>query len=207
MAKRCELYLRLQADALPPASELDAIIGETRAAALLITGPATPAAADDLGPFISLAQGQNLAVLIEEDIPLAKRLDADGVHLRARNGAASEARRLLGDNKSVGVSCVLSRHEAMVMAEEGADYIAFGEIGGPGRAAAEPLAEIIRWWDELFETPCVAWVWGEDEEVHIESLVRAGADFLAIDAGPGDPAGRLSRIRSILDSVAGGALS
>ncbi len=207
MKKRCELYLRFRAHELPTAAELEAIIGEADPAALLITEISGAVAENSLASFISAAQGQNLAVLIEDDVSLAKKLDADGVHLRARSGAPSEARRLLGENKSVGASCVLSRHEAMVMAEEGADYIAFGEFGGPDTARGGAVADMIHWWDELFEAPCVAWVWSQDDEAQIESLVRAGADFLAIDAGPSGRIDRLARIRTMLAAPAAGAAS
>src|SRR6185503_403384 len=106
---------------------------------ILITGLGAGAGPATLRPFISAARRLDLAVMFENDVHLAKELDADGVHLRAGSDALADARRLLGEDKSIGVSCILSRHEAMTMAEGGADYIAFGEFGLDGGAGVEEV--------------------------------------------------------------------
>jgi thiamine-phosphate pyrophosphorylase len=129
---------------------------------------------------VKLARGQNLAILIEEDWSLARELDMDGVHIRADAERLAEARRVLGADKSIGVSCGFSRHEAMLMAEGGADYVAFGETGA---ADLDERAEMIGWWSEVFEVPCVAWLRDGESFDEARDLVRAGADFLAVEAG------------------------
>jgi thiamine-phosphate pyrophosphorylase len=145
-------------------------------AAFLITA-AGGAQNDALRAFIAWARSQNAAVLIENDAHLAKDLDAEGVHLRAHSQPLREIRALLGDDKVIGVSCPLSRHEAMEMAEEDADYVAFGEAEADGTGE---VLEMIRWWDELFEVPCVAWVRDRYDEEDIGTFRNAGADFLAV---------------------------
>ncbi|WP_125461803.1 MULTISPECIES: thiamine phosphate synthase [Rhodomicrobium] len=184
MDQGCRLYLRFGIGALPGASELARIAHEVAPAALLVTGLAGGAGSEALRDFMVEARRQNLAVLIENDVQLAKELDADGVHLRADSTTLADARRLLGEAKSIGVSCVLSRHEAMSMAEEGADYVAFGEYGvGDDAADRDATEDMLAWWSELFEIPCVAWAregYGVDE---LHGLVRAGADFLAAGDG------------------------
>ena len=70
-----------------------------------------------------------MAALIADDARLARTLRADGVHLGVGKdlaGAYEEARSILGQRGIVGVDAGISRHDAMTLAEAGADYIAFG---------------------------------------------------------------------------------
>jgi len=186
--KSCELYVRVEAGNPAGWPDLERAVGFARPSALLITniGAATDAAS--LRAFMAAARRLDLAVMLENDIHLAKELDADGVHLRADSEALAEARLLLGEAKSIGTSCVLSRHEAMTMAEGGADYIAFGEFDALGDANPADVAEMIDWWAEIFEVPCVAWVreqWSEDE---LRGIVAARPDYISVALGAGDAA-------------------
>lgn len=181
-------------------------MGIARASVILITGIGAGTDTRLLRPFVAAARRLDLAVMIENDIRLVKELDADGVHLRAGGDALAEARRLLGEEKSIGASCVLSRHEAMLMAEDGADYIAFGELGLTEDAGAEAVADMIAWWADIFEVPCVAW--GREHYGHddLRDLVDAGADYLSVDLGAGagpDVAGRYAAIAESVGARAG----
>ncbi len=195
MEKRCELYLRLCADALSDPAELERIVRATGPAALLLTD-LDDVPRDAIRQIVEAARRQNLAILLEDHVDLAKACDADGVHIKADSGGLSEARRLLGDTKSIGASCGLSRHEAMEIAEAGADYVAFGQIMGRGPRDDDALAEMIRWWDELFEVPCVAWLSEDATKEDASRLVRAGADYLAV-ALDGETAFDMGRIRDL----------
>ena len=176
MTKTPELYLRVPATVISEAGGGAISVAGAAPAAFLVTG-AGGAEKNALRTFITWARSQNAAVLIENDAHLAKDLDADGVHLRAHSQPLREVRALLGDDKTIGVSCALSRHEAMEMAEADADYVVFGEAGADGTGE---IAEMIRWWDELFEVPCVAWVRDHYDEEDIGAYRQAGADFLAM---------------------------
>lgn len=59
----------------------------------------------------------------------------------------------------------------MVLAEQGADYVAFG---GP----AAQTAELVAWWAELIEVPCVAW--DVSSLTQAREAARLGADFVAV---------------------------
>jgi len=179
MDQGCQLYLRFNADMLPDEAELERLARRVEPAALLVTG----AAGETVRGFIEAARRQTLAVLIENDARLAKAFDAHGLHLRADSQALAEARRALGGEKSIGASCILSRHQAMTMAEEGADYVAFGEFGLPDAPGSVETAEMIQWWHDLFEIPCVAWARESYEEADLRDVIHAGADYLALDAG------------------------
>jgi thiamine-phosphate pyrophosphorylase len=145
--------------------------------------------------LIDLVQARGIACLIEEDAELAERLGADGVHIEANPAAYTQARALLGSEASIGVGCGLSRHEAMRLAEMGADYVAFGATGEGGIDAIDQRAELIAWWSEIFVVPCVAWNVESVEEA--ERLAALGADFVAPAAQVWQEAGAASLIAEL----------
>jgi thiamine-phosphate pyrophosphorylase len=116
---------------------------------------------------------------------------ADGVHLPASKTAAAtyrEAREVLGTRFIVGVDVGRTRHDAMTLGEEGADYIAFGipahvEDRETARARRR---ELVAWWSEIFEVPCVAFDVETPEDAH--DLAASGADFVAVRVPAGLPA-------------------
>jgi thiamine-phosphate pyrophosphorylase len=199
--RSCELYLRVAAGRSGGWPDLEPVVRIARPSVLLITGIGPGVDAASLRPFVAAARRLDLAVMIENDSHLAKALDADGVHLRAGSEALAEVRRLLGEEKSIGVSCVLSRHEAMLMAEDGADYIAFGEFGLPGDADAAEVADMIEWWAEIFEVPCVAWAREDYSEDELRGIVEAGPDYLSVALGAGDAAEAVRRYAVIAELV------
>jgi thiamine-phosphate pyrophosphorylase len=143
-------------------------------------GSLTPAAAR---PLVELAQKKDVAALIDGDAQLARTLRADGVHLPWSKDIAAryaEAREILGTRYIVGVDVGRSRHDAMSLAEDGADYVAFGipPHVEDRASAAERRLELIGWWSEIFEVPCVAFDVEDAEDA--AALAAAGADFIAI---------------------------
>jgi thiamine-phosphate pyrophosphorylase len=133
-----------------------------------------------------LAQKKDVAALIEGDAQLARTLRADGVHLPWSKDIAAryaDAREILGTRYIVGVDVGRSRHDAMSLAEDGADYIGFGIPAHveDRQTAAERRLELIGWWSEIFEVPCVAF--DVDSAEDATALAAAGADFVAIRLG------------------------
>jgi thiamine-phosphate pyrophosphorylase len=122
-------------------------------------------------------QRRGLACLVADDPELASRLRADGVHIAPDPAIYARSRERLGADASIGAACGLSRHGAMVLAELGADYVAFGAEERRDVDAIEHCAELIAWWSEIFVVPCVAWnVAGAEEAARYASF---GADFVA----------------------------
>ncbi len=111
---------------------------------------------------------------------LAAELDCDGVHVGAEDMPYGEARRLLGPDRIVGVTCGDSRHRAILAAEAGADYVAFGAFFPSATKAAKHRVspELLRDWSQTTIVPCVA-IGGITQE-NGGMLVEAGADFLAV---------------------------
>lgn len=137
-------------------------------------------AVDILRPIV---QGAGTAFLLNDRPDLAEELGCDGVHVGQEDAPYAEARRLLGPNRIVGVTCHDSRHLAMEAAEAGADYVAFGAFFPT--TTKEPKAradiELLRWWSEMMVVPSVAI--GGITIANAPALIDAGADFLAVSAG------------------------
>jgi len=154
------------------------------------------------GPLLDLCRAREIAFIVNDDMALAKRLGADGVHLGQGDGDPREARRLLGPSAQIGVTCHDSRHLAMEAGEAGADYVAFGAFfpTATKETAHRPDPSILTWWSRLFELPCVA-IGGITPE-NGGALVKAGADFLAACGGvwddPQGPAAAVEAFAAIL---------
>ncbi|HBA42398.1 MAG TPA: thiamine phosphate synthase, partial [Alphaproteobacteria bacterium] len=127
---RCRLYLITPPSFAPDsfADDLaDALAGGDVACLQLrlkdCSDDAVRAAATRLMP---LAHARDVAFLINDRPDLAHELGADGVHIGQQDMAYADARRIVGRDAIVGVSCHNSHHLAMEAGEAGADYVAFG---------------------------------------------------------------------------------
>jgi len=128
-----------------------------------------------------IAEERGVAYIMNDRPDLAAELDCDGVHVGEEDAPYAEARRLLGPDRIVGVTCGDSRHRAVVAAEAGADYVAFGAFfPSMTKAGAKFRAtpEVLRDWSETTVVPCVA-IGGITQE-NCVPLIEAGADFLAV---------------------------
>lgn len=187
-AESCRLYLispeRIEHPALF-ANDLRAALdgGDVAAFQLRLKGAdddAIARAADTLRP---VCQQRDVAFIMNDRPDLAVKLDCDGVHVGQDDMSCAEARRIVGPQRQVGVTCKASRDLAMEAGEAGADYVAFGAFfPSTTKAVTTPASlEIIEWWSELFELPCVA-IGGITVE-NCRPVIAAGADFLAVAGG------------------------
>jgi thiamine-phosphate pyrophosphorylase len=131
-------------------------------------------------PLQAICAAHDVAFIVNDSVPLAKRIGADGVHLGQDDGDPREARQVLGLEAQIGVTCHASRHLAMEAGDAGADYVAFGAFFDSTTKPSEHRAdtEMLEWWSGLFEIPCVA-IGGITPD-NCRPLVAAGADFLAV---------------------------
>ncbi len=184
----CRLYLitppRLE-DLPGFARTLDAALSAGDVAALQIRLKAVTDGEIEaaVSAFAPVAAARGVAVILNDRPDLAARLPCDGVHIGQHDAPYAEARRLMGKDRIVGVTCHDSRHLAMEAAEAGADYVAFGAFFETATKQAESRAnlEILELWQEAMTTPCVAI--GGIAVDNCRALVTAGADFLAVSAG------------------------
>jgi thiamine-phosphate pyrophosphorylase len=124
-----------------------------------------------------VVQDKGAALLIDGHADLVARAGCDGAHL-SDIGAFSKALACLKPDRIVGCGGLTTRHDAMVAAEAGADYVMFGEPDAPDNRPALAAVEVrVGWWAEVFEIPCVGYASTLDE---VAPLVNAGADFIAL---------------------------
>jgi len=67
-------------------------------------------------------------LIINDDLNLCLRINADGLHLGKSDGDISHARDKLGDDKLLGVTCHSDLAYAQRCIQHGVDYCAFGRI-------------------------------------------------------------------------------
>lgn len=74
-----------------------------------------------------LCREQGVLFLVNDRVDVAMLLDADGVHVGQDDIPGSDARRLLGPNKIIGISAG-NEEEAKYAVSQGADYFGIGPV-------------------------------------------------------------------------------
>ncbi len=145
-----------------------------------------------------VCHAHDVALIINDRPDLALKADADGVHVGQDDASYKEARELLGAGRIIGVTCHDSRHLAMAAGEAGADYVAFGAFFETATKEAKSRAdtELLEWWHTFFTVPSVAI--GGIMVDNAATIVKAGADFIAVSSGVWSfPGGAAEAVRAL----------
>ena len=132
---------------------------------------------------LQICRRHRVPLIINDDAPLARQVGADGVHVGKDDLALGAARRLLGQDAIIGVSCYNRPERALIAQNEGADYVAFGRFftssSKPAAVQARPamLAQV----RSRIRVPIVA-IGGITPENGL-ALIQAGADMIAVIHG------------------------
>lgn len=133
--------------------------------------------------LVDLCKQFSVPLIINDDITLAIKINADGIHLGKTDLSIADARERLGNNAIIGCSCYNDMDRASDAVNAGADYIAFGAFfsspSKPDAVHAKP--EIIGRAKQQFDLPVVA-IGGITPE-NGQPLIDAGADMLAVISG------------------------
>jgi thiamine-phosphate pyrophosphorylase len=134
---------------------------------------------EQLQALLPACRAAGVPLLVNDDWRLAVELEADGAHLGRDDGDLAEARRWLGGDRILGVSCYGDLARAARAVELGADYLAFGAFHRSGSKPAARLAEpsLLRA-AASFRLPRVA-IGGISPD-NARSLIASGADLLAV---------------------------
>ena len=127
-----------------------------------------------------LTQKHRSLLIINDDVELARAVDADGVHLGKEDCGIGEARARLGADKIIGASCYDDYGNAVEAVENGADYIAFGSFFASPTKPSAPRASldlIIRAKQEMDVPVCAI---GGITQENVMPLLDAGADMVAV---------------------------
>lgn len=158
---------------------VDALVAAGDVAAAILPLPAKPDAAtlSAVKQIVAKLQAGGIAVLIAGPADLVAATGADGLHVEEPAAVPALVKRLKPAS-IVGAGALATRHEAMETGESGADYVQFGRLD-PSPEEAERAADLIAWWAELFEVPCVGVA---ADLAQVATLRDSGADFIALGA-------------------------
>lgn len=176
-----QLYMTVDAREASAASGFLGVARRFKIASARLILPGSGYDQNRVQDWVANLQTAGVAVLIDTNVQLAKKTGADGVHIGWDAGAlelVKAARNSLAADAIIGADAGRSRHDAMELGEAGASYIAFGipdHVEGRVTASRRQI-DLVRWWHELFEIPCVALDIADRD--HAANLAVAGADFI-----------------------------
>lgn len=153
--------------------------------------------------LMPVAQSRDVAFILNDRPDLARAAGCDGVHVGQQDTPYGEARRLMGPDRIIGVTCHDNRDLAMEAGEAGADYVAFGAFfpSGTKETKHRPDLDLLRWWSEIMTVPVVAI--GGITAQNCRPLVAAGADFLAVSGAVwGHRDGPAAAVQEFLAAIA-----
>ena len=120
------------------------------------------------------------AFIVNDDVDLASSVGADGVHLGRDDGTVDVARRRLGAQATIGVSCYDSLARAEAAVDAGADYIAFGSffVSAVKPDAVRASTTLLSAAKQRWKIPVVAI--GGITAANAPPLIASGADAVAV---------------------------
>jgi thiamine-phosphate pyrophosphorylase len=184
----CRLYLISPGKLVLPvfAAELEAALtaGDVSAFQLRLKDASDDDIREAVRVLMPITHAHGVAFMLNDRVDIAKEMGVDGVHLGQEDMKLVDARKILGENMAIGISCHDSGHLAMIAGEAGADYVAFGAYHPTKSKSPEKLAmygtpkdDLLPWWSTYTTVPSVA-IGGLTPQ-NCGELVTAGADFIA----------------------------
>ena len=123
---------------------------------------------------------KNNVKFIINDIPaIAKKIGADGCHIGQKDLDYKSSRKILGEEKIIGITCHNSKKLALKAKIAGADYIAFGSFfkTSTKKTAFKANLAILRWAKKKISMPIVAI--GGINSSNYKKVLSSGANFIA----------------------------
>ena len=126
-----------------------------------------------------IVKRNNVKFIINDKPLVAKIVGADGCHIGQKDMDFISARKILGKNKIIGVTCHNSKKLALKAKKYGANYVAFGSFfkSYTKKTAFRANLEILRWAKKKINMPCVA-IGGIDSS-NYKKILSNGANFIA----------------------------
>lgn len=130
--------------------------------------------------LLKLCQNADAKLLINDDLPLAILIKADGAHLGKDDGNLAAARAILGPGKILGTSCYADYAAAHEAQRYGADYVAFGAIFSSPTKPNAPNATVDLFKRAKTELSAASCAIGGLTLANAPGVISAGADLLAV---------------------------
>jgi len=126
-----------------------------------------------------IVRKNNVKFLINDKPTIAKRVGADGCHIGQKDINFIRSRKILGKNKTIGVTCHNSKKLALKAKRHGANYVAFGSFfkSSTKKSALKANLRILRWAKKKINMPTVAI--GGINSSNYKKILSSGADFIA----------------------------
>lgn len=181
------LYAIADMAQLEPACLLEAvtqaIVGGATVVQYRDKSPQSSSRLEQAARLTQLCKYHGVPLIVNDDVELAHSVVAAGVHLGREDPPLAQARRRLGSQAIVGISCYNQLERALSAAAEGADYVAFGSFypSATKPAAQRATLELLREARQRLRIPIVA-IGGITPE-NGGALVSAGADAVAVIQG------------------------
>ena len=118
--------------------------------------------------------------IVNDDIKFAAKIGANAVHIGKDDGGVKTARKILGEDAFIGVSCYDDLNLALKAQDEGASYAAFGAVFASPTKPNAPLCkfETIRRAKEILCIPvCVI---GGINAANIAQITALNPDYIAV---------------------------
>jgi len=130
----------------------------------------------------SITQQFGALLLINDDIELCCRVEADGVHLGKNDGDIGAARARLGANKVLGVTCHRDIDYARHVIDLGVDYCAFGRLFSSRTKPEAPHCPV-ELLSEAARLSCPTLAIGGITTDNFAALLNRGIDMIAVIHG------------------------
>ena len=180
------LYAVTDGDLLPPERLVSAVEAALRGGAVMVQyrekALPSPERLTQARNLVAACNNARVPLIINDDPELAQRVAASGVHLGQSDSSLETARKRLGEAAIIGATCHASIDLARNADRNGADYLAFGRFFPSSTKPDAPAAnQDILTRARSFRKPVTAI--GGITLNNGESLIRAGADMLAVVGG------------------------
>ncbi len=144
--------------------------------------------------------------IIDDQVEIAKLVDADGVHVGQGDMNPQEARKILGENKIIGVTA-RTLEQALKAQEDGADYLGVGAVFPTStKKDTSPVSrELLREICRSVSVPVVA-IGGINEEniTELSGCGISGAAVVSSIFAQADIEQAASRLRRLADEIVKG---
>lgn len=135
--------------------------------------------------------------IVNDDIKFAAKIGANAVHIGKDDGGVKTARKILGEDAFIGVSCYDDLNLALKAQDEGASYAAFGAVFASPTKPNAPLCkfETIRRAKEILCIPvCVI---GGINAANIAQITALNPDYIAVISALYRPASIKENLRNL----------
>jgi len=130
-----------------------------------------------------LCEKHNCILIINDNAVLAKKINADGLHVGKNDISINKAKKILGENSIIGVSCYNDLGRARSAEKNNASYVAFGSffqsMTKPDAVSAD-IKILKRAKSELGIPICA--IGGINRE-NAKDVINAGVDMIALMSG------------------------